>query len=328
MGYKKTPGVIILGLAALTLVTLAIAFVVLMQEPQSSQSQVKGDGGKVDRKQEIVRLPEELTAEFQYSQGWWVANGPADDDAMRRLTNKQRRINNVSMNQAAVSAKGLDELIGHQVQALDLIDSDIDVSMAKSISRFSGLKNLLLKDHCVSDEVMKAITGPRSLESLLLKNSPVTVAGLEHLPSVFPDLKSLTFMNCKNIDDSIIPVLVKCHKLESLEFIATSMTADGVVKLVSCLPIVHLSFEQHGRVDDLTDKLQGPKLTSLCLRGNVINDRVVARLCEMKRLKSLVLTQCSGLTNEQLTLLKEKLPGCKIRSGKEEAAPELGLVEE
>ncbi len=326
--YKRTPAGIIVGLTAVTVVTLVIAIVMLMQVPQSSQTQVKSAGENAGRKHEIVRLPEELTAEFQYREGWWVANGPANDDAMRRLTNKQRRIKNITLNQAAVSAKGIDELKGHQLEWLELIDSDIDVSMVKSISRISGLKNLLLKDRGVSDEVLKALTGPSSVESLLLKHATATSAGLKHLPAIFPKLKSVTFINCKSIDDSVVPTLMKCSKLESLTLIATSISANGVAQLVNRRPIVHLSFEHHGQVDELVEKLRGPKLTSLCLRANVLNEKALERLSEMNWLKKLLLTQCTGLSNEQLERLKKKLPGCEIRANEVESFPELGLVEE
>lgn len=328
IGNNRTPGGIIVGLTAVAVVTLVIAIVVLMQEPQSSQPQGKSDGGKGGKQREIVRLPEELTAEFQFREGWWVANGPANDDAMRRLTNKQQRIKNITLNQTAVSARGLDELKGHQLQSLELIDSEIDVSMAKSISRISGLKNLLLKDREVSDEVLKALTGPSSVESLLLKNATATSAGLKHLPSIFPELKSVTFINCKSIDDSVVPTLMKCRKLESLTLIATSMSANRVVQLVNRLPIVRLSFENQGQVCELVEKLRGTKLTSLCLRANLLNERVLERLSEMKSLKRLLLKQCTGLTSERLERLKKKLPGCEIRATEVESFPELGLVED
>jgi len=324
--HKGVPGSIILGLAAVIAVGLITALAVLMQEPEESKTHIKAAGKNAATSREIVRLPEELTAEFQYRRGWWVANGPADDNALKRLTEKQKDISRVLMNQAVVSAKGLELLQGHELHSLDITDCELNIGMAKSISQMSGLKELLLKDPKATDEVMKAFTGPNSVQSLVLKNSPVTAAGLQQLSSVYPELRVLSFINCKGINDLVVPILINCHKLQSLNLDTTSVTEDGAIQLVTHLPIANLLFEKHGQVDELVEHLNDTKITSLSLSGNALNEKVLARLSKIKQLKSLNLTQCPGLTNKRLSVLKKNLPDCQIHLREIEHFPELELV--
>lgn len=315
---------IILGIATLLVLALVATVAVLMQEPPQAPSL------ETIKKQDIGKLPDELTADFQNTDGWWTANGPADDNAIRTLARKHSVLAKVRLNQAVLSAKGYEVLMGRHVDSLDVINSEINAGSVEVISRFSELKQLELKDQAVSDEVIAALTGPKSLERLYLETPSVTPAALKDLWSKFPELTCLALVNCKRLDDSVLPYLSKCRKLASLTLIVTPISADGVLRLLKHLPIVHLcvEFQDQGEQGaELVKLLPESKLTLLVLTRARIDEKVVSKLVSMKRLEKLILTRCPGLTPRHIALLKKEMPGCEIRAGSTEVSPEIGLIE-
>lgn len=313
---------IILGGATVLVLALVATVAVLMQEPAQAPSQ------ETIKKQDIGKLPDELTADFQNTDGWWTANGPADDNAIRTLARKHSVLAKVRLNQAVLSAKGYEALMGRHLDSLDVINSEINASSVKVISRFPELEQLELKDQAVSDEVIAALTGPKSLERLYLETPSVTPVALKDLWSKFPELTGLGLVNCKRLDDSVLPYLLKCRKLASLTLIVTPISADGVLRLVKHLPIVHLCVEFQGEgAQELVRMLPEAKLTRFVLTGARIDEKVVSKLVSMRRLEKLILTRCPGLTPRHVALLKKELPGCEIRAGSKEDSPEIGLVE-
>ncbi len=309
---------------ALVVLGLVVSVIALMTP---SDSTLPNRASTAKENHEIIRLPEELSAEFQFKGGWWIANGPADDSDLQTLAKNQKTILCLSLNQAAVTAKGLDALPGHGVQVIDIIDCDIDANMAKSLSRITGLTTLLLKERSVTNEVMNAFTGPHTLKTVLFKNVKATSEGFQNLPEQFPELEYLTFLSCLNIDDSVLPTLMKCRKLESLRIIATPISAKAVTHFAKQHSLKKLAFERQRDANELIENLQDSKVQHLCISGSRIDEDMISWLSKMKQLKSLVMADCEGLTAKHLALLKKKLPSCDIFTGKKENPPELGLVE-
>lgn len=317
------PDIWIYGTALLSVAALVVFVFYFMQEPNESGSKPKAEVGT----HEIVRLPEELSADFKYGGGWWTANGPAGDDAVRRLAKKHSTLPAICLNQAGITSKGFDYLYGHHLRSLDLINLDINVEMANSISHLESLQELLLKDAMVSDQVLKALTGPPTLESLLLKNSTASKVGFAGFHSRFPKLKALSLINCKNIDDSIVSELVHCSNLESLNVITTPISADAMLLLSNKLPLKCISFEYQKDASRFIERLNCSTLSELHLNGSVLNESSFSSLGKFTQLKRLVLIDCQNLSKDQITELVTKLPKCNVRGGQNEAAPELGLVE-
>lgn len=315
---------IILGVATVSVLALVVTVAVLMQEPvqtPSTQSIKKVDIGK---------LPDELTADFQNTGGWWTANGPADDNAIRTLARKHPVLEKVRLNQAIVSALGYEALIGHHLDSLDLVNSETNVNSLKAISRLSGLKQLELKDRTVSDEEMAALTGPKSLERFYLEAPSVTPNGIKDLSSKFPQLNCLGLVNCRGVNDSALPYILNCRKLQSLTLIVSPISAVAVARMVKQLPIVHLCVEfqdQGAEGAKLVSMLPESKLTLLVLTGVRIDEKLVSKLVAMKRLEKLVLTRCPGSTARHIALLKRGLPNCEIAAGSKREEPEVGLID-
>ncbi len=320
--HKGISDGVIFGSALASIAALVALVAVLMQEPNPAVS----ESPKSDMR-EIVRLPEELSADFKYTQGWWTANGPAGDEAIRRLAKQHRTLEAICLNQAGISAKGLDSLQGHGLRSLDIINSEMNVELAGSISKIDGLTELQLKDQMLSDAVFASLTGPPSLQSLLLKFSPAGKIGFEKLHARFPILKTLTLINCKNIDDSILPELMACSKLESFNLSSTPLSAKSVLALIKELPVNCLSFQNQPDASDLVEHLESTRVHELHLDGNSLSQAAFAKLSTMTQLKRLTLANCRGLKNVQISQLRKALPKCKLHLGDNQTAPELGLVE-
>lgn len=315
---------IILGVATLAVLALVATVVVLMQEPAQAPST------QTIKKADIGKLPDELTADFQSTDGWWTANGPADDNAIKKLARKHPVLEKVRLNQAIVSATGYEALIGHHIDSLDLVNSETNENSLKVISRLSGLKQLELKDRAVSDKEMAALTGPKSLEILYLEAPSVTPAGIKDLSSKFPQLTCLGLVNCKGIDDSVLPHILNCRKLQSLTLIVTPISAVAVAQMVKQLPIAHLCVEfpdQGAEGAKLVNLLPESKLTLLVLTGFRIDEKMVSKLAAMKRLEKLILTRCPGLTARHIAFLNKGLPNCEVVAGSKKEEPEVGLIE-
>lgn len=321
-GHKGVPDALIYGSALALIAALVVLVTALMQEPNPPASQ----NSRSDT-HEIVRLPEELSADFKYDQGWWTANGPAGDGAIRRLAREHRTLEAICLNQAGISANGLDALKGHGLRSLDMINSEMNAEMASSISKIDGLRELQLKDQLVSDAVFTSLTGPASLQSLLLKFSTVSKIGFENFHFRFPAIKTLTLINCKNINDSIVAELMACSKLESLNLISTPLSAKSTVALTKKLPVVCLSYEYQPDASELVEHLESANLQELHLNGDSLSQRAIAKLSTMTRLQRLTLSDCRGLKDVEISQLKKGLPNCKIHLGGNRTAPEMGLLE-
>lgn len=320
-------GKVILASATVLIVALVGAFAFWMSDSESTHR--RSNRIEADTKYEDVKLPEELSAEFGFIKGWWVANGPADDKALKRLASKQRKIDRLRLNQTTITPRGLEVLRAHEVNTIDLTDTDVDAPMLEAMSRLPGLKTLMVKEHGLTDEMLKKLTGPESIECLLFKNAGITSFGIKHLPTTFPNLKNLIFINCKNIDDSAVPIVISCQGLDSFNFMHTSLSTDGVNKLAKGLPLLQsMSYLGRGNVDELITSLKNSKVEDLWLNSITIGDeKSIDTLCGMKKLRVLVMMNCTGLTRERLARLNKELPKCQVVTKMTEEYPEVGLVE-
>lgn len=271
--------------------------------------------------------PENLDADLQLRKGAWVGNGPVRDRQLLNFAKSHKSIGFMVLNQAEVTGEGLAALAGHGLRKLELRDMDITVGMAEGISKISELESLQLNDQSVDDNVVSALTGPRSLAELGFRHSRVTAAGLRTICRTYPHLLDVSLVDCKNIDDKALRVFESQKQLKGLTVMYCPVTASSIVALVDALPIERIHIYQAGAVGQFLAGVKSRRLSKINLPGVVLKEKEVEILSRMKNLKNLVLDRPAGASKAQLDALQARLPHCTLELVVEPEKPEVGLVD-
>ncbi|MDX1988077.1 MAG: hypothetical protein SFV17_15445 [Candidatus Obscuribacter sp.] len=271
--------------------------------------------------------PENLDADLQLRKGAWVGNGPVRDRQLLNFAKSHKSIGFMVLNQAEVTGEGLAALAGHGLRKLELRDMDITVGMAEGISKISELESLQLNDQSVDDNVVSALTGPRSLAELGFRHSRVTAAGLRTICRTYPHLLDVSLVDCKNIDDKALRVFESQKQLKGLTVMYCPVTASSIVALVDALPVERIHIYQAGAVGQFLAGVKSRRLSKINLPGVVLKEKEVEILSRMKNLKNLVLDRPAGASKAQLDALQARLPHCTLELVVEPEKPEVGLVD-
>jgi hypothetical protein len=187
----------------------------------------------------------------------------------------------------------------------------------KELKGFKGLRSLSLF-YCgqIGDEGMKHVKELAGLEELVLNSTGVGDSGLGELKGL-KKLRSLSLAGCIRVTDKATETIGGFTDLEELSLPST-VTEKGVKNLKGLKKLTSLYIGgarlTDAAVKDIADNM--PELVSLELGafdGTNITDSAVPDLARLTKLKSLGI-QGSKITDTGLKSLKDKLPGCTIKT--------------
>lgn len=315
------------GILLIVLTALLVCLMLKRESPASTSGSAAGSGGENPGGLPEDFAPEVLDADLQFRKGAWVGNGPVRDLQLINFGKSHRNIGFMVLNQAEVTGEGLAALAGRGLRKLELRDMEITADMARGISKISELEALHLNDQSVDDNVVNALSGPRSLAELGFRHSRITSAGVSSICRTYPNLLDISLVDCKNMDDRALKGFDRQKQLKGLTVMYCPVTADGVTALVDALPVERVHIYQPGLVGPFLDRVKSQRLCRINLPGVVLKEKELAKLSRMKNLKSLVLSCPAGASQAQLDALKARLPNCALELTVEREKPELGFVE-
>lgn len=323
---------VLVAVIATVAIGLAAALAMIMSDvPQQTKSDnVEKTNAATTQRTHVEResmLPAELTAEMNFKDGSWQANGPVKDDNLIKLTRTHKRLPSIYLNQSEITGKGIAALRGHDVVELEIIDSDIDAKMAASISQLDGLRKLFLKDNSVTDETMAALTGPATVVGLHFKGATLTSEGLKDLYKAFPKLKQLVFINCPNIDDAALAHLSKYKEIGQLAFMGTAVSPEVALQAINKLSSNTIGFRGPNAYRFIEGLKSNTKVVQIDLSGATLTDKCIDALCTLKQARTIFLRGTSGMTAARAARLHKSLPQCNIDMDPVNHSPEMGYFD-
>ncbi len=203
-----------------------------------------------------------------------------------------------------VTAEGLKHLAGlTDLRELILYDLSITDQVAKHLAALKELRVLVLYNSPVGDETLKHLAGLTHLRHLVLASRPsrITDVGVKHLAG----LKNLQFLSLRyaEITDDGAEIIAGIKSLGHLDLAATSITNAGVKHLAAL-----------------------PEMRHLDLQGNAaVTAASLKHLHELKKLTSLALygTKSYGTPerDKELDALRKALPKCEVETANNYGAP-------
>ncbi len=323
-------GIILITIAVVIIGMAAVLAMFLLDSPQKENSDDTNDFRAKTERSHVEResiLPAELTAEMNFKDGSWQANGPVKDENLIRLAKTHKRLPIIYLNQSDITAKGIAALKGHEVVELEIVDSDITPEMTAAISQIDGLKRLFLKDGSVTDLTMKSLTGPKSVEVLHFRHGPFHAESLKDFDKRFPKLQQIVFMDCANIGDDVLEPLSKYKHLDHIGFTDSSISPEGALNVLKTL--TPFTFGYRGpRATKFIEGLKGDKVVlQLDMSGATLTDAAIDSLGTLKQLRTLCLQGINGATKERTTRLRKALPSCNIDINTDSDRPEMGIFD-
>lgn len=209
----------------------------------------------------------------------------------------------------------------------------IDEEAAKSILKLPRLNVLRLAINSISTSTVDQLAAQSELHELLLRDAPISDPQLARVLKNLPTLERLTLRRLSGVTDKTLVAVAALDKLKVLALVDMQITGDGLQKLtqLECLRSVDLRDCNSLKTSDYRALLDMNSLTELKLGGSTIDDATVDLVIELpslnsltiedapvsataikrlatrpqlaKRIRSLVLTRCYGVTDEALSVL-------------------------
>jgi len=164
----------------------------------------------------------------------------------------------------------------------------------------------------------------RELRGLFFDQTELGAAGLASLKDL-RQLDSLTFFDCRGIDDEGLKHLARLTALRRLSFYSERrlrrppdegpcISDAGVTQLKGLVLVERLNLEGHDLSDNCVPVLNAMKdLQELALSGEGFTDAGVAGLASLSKLRSLRLIDTSATTSG-VAQLKARLPGLRVET--------------
>ena len=214
-----------------------------------------------------------------------------------------------------------------RIVSVELHDDD-SISLLSKHS-LTGLEIVSLNGGAaVTDEGLSHLRGRKQLRVLNLEGSDVTDDGLENIRGC-KRLEELWLCNTR-VSDAGLPGIARLHSLSVLDIRGTQISDDGL-KVVAAMPELWLLYldsatltdeglwnlrrspslhdlwlgEQSSAKFDLGILAEFPALESLTLNGPLVTDDRLAPLAGNKQITHLKLQNCTGLTDESLSILAQ-----------------------
>lgn len=268
-------------------------------------------------------LPDELTADFQRSrEGDWVGNGPVKDEQLENLAARNQILDKVVVIGGEMSAKGLASLRDRRVRSLKVHYTELDRSCLEVVSSLKELERLDIRDKHLDDGLVVYLSGLPNLEELKLRNSQLTISGVKHVVTTFPNLEHVGFVDIPHFDDDCLALLKGLKKLREIDVSGTSVSENALLDFLKNEKIDEVGIADLHLDDRFVAKLPG-RLKALDLSHNPITDASIATVGRMKNLESFRLVGKSMVTTDGLERLKKQLPECKIYCTKKSRDAEL-----
>jgi hypothetical protein len=168
------------------------------------------------------------------------------------------------------------------------------------IAKLPRLTRLEFSKACpqLTDEAMRTLSGMSGLESLTIRDAPITDAGLAHLAKM-PRLKSLALgkvaaisraKNSFQVTDRGLRQLAALNRLEELELNLPAMTGGGLEHLAALKTLKWLQLDSAGVADDdLRTLIALTNLSRFEFVGTETDDRGFRSMHGLQWLKALCL---------------------------------------
>jgi serine/threonine protein kinase len=219
-------------------------------------------------------------------EGYLLARTSLEDEDLKRLRGTGAKCLSFQ-NNPNITVEGIKNLVDLPVERLCLRDTRLGNEVIPYINQFSQLEYLDLRRTSIDDDAITQLRPSTRLNFLALGQ----VSG---------------------ISDASMPVIVrKFPNLKELHLSATSVTAEGLKKLMP-LKLDHLivsSLSLRDRDMDILVKLHPPFIT---MEGNPITDAGVEKLKQIDDLRGLNVQFCTLLSEAKVRTLKDKYKDIRI----------------
>jgi hypothetical protein len=167
----------------------------------------------------------------------------------------------------------------------------------ETVARLKKLKALKLNHvSSLTDKGVKALADLEKLEELELSGTQITDASAAWFASL-PNLRTLGLSDCHDVTDATLKELEGSETLQEVRIGGLPITAKGAASLAKIQSLREIYAKKSG-VDDaaLKEIAVATNLTRLVLDECPVTDAGLKRLTGLKRLKSLSLNRCEGVT--------------------------------
>ncbi len=259
-------------------------------------------------------LPEgELSADFIYTKGNWVGQGPIKDSNIEHLVNTAGDVRKVRIVFGEITEKGLSMLKKRNVQELRLLRTPLDEDCLKAISEVDSLRVLELQE-CLEGGILSALTGPQKLQTLNLRRTGVKNQDIRSIAQNLTSLEFLDLTHCKKVDDRAFKFLSAMPNLHDLYLSGTSMTPAAIADFVNHNQITGLDASNCGLTDSFVEQIESSAIRRLEVNGNPLTDKCFVSLAKIRKLHSVNMSGCSGITEKGIAAFKKLRPKCKLES--------------
>ena len=222
------------------------------------------------------------------------------------------------------------------LRAVNLDSCPVGDAAATALASLPDLESVTLADTDVGNDGVEALArGAKRLTHLDLGHTLVDDDGVAHLRFAKLTLKSLS-LDSRSISDRGVLLISDLRALESLDLFAAEITDAGVFALRDmrelrslemcggrvtdvgvarvarfCANLETLNLGQNARVTDRgADAVAASlkKLTALNLTGSQVTDVGAKKFAALKRLTTLALKECRGVTRAAARYLRERCP--------------------
>ncbi|MCB9469477.1 MAG: hypothetical protein H6677_14470 [Candidatus Obscuribacterales bacterium] len=265
------------------------------------------------KKKEEKLFPEgEYTVTFTQKEGYWFTTALVSDRDLIRLC-QEKDVDRLMMRHCEITADGYARLKQEPLVDLNLFKPHLDNEIIKTISSFSGLKALTIRDNKrINDELIKHLTGPASLEELNVKNTRIGDEGLDHVAATFPSLKVLDLRACRRVSPRGLSYLSRLKALDDLNLSNIEIKMDGIKELARLKNLHKLGLVSCIIDDRKLLVLKDLPLKDLDLSENPLTNKSLEILASIKSLKELKLRYCPSIEKAAVINFNKRHPAIEV----------------